>query len=241
MSEPTPTPAPSPTPTPEPAPAPITAQRPEWLGENHWDGEKGAINDDFGQHYTELAAFQKTETEKRAALAARKPEDVKFEATALPPELVEEAKKIGQEIKIDEKDPRIPILRELAIEHGWDQPVVNALVAMDAKLKIADRAAEIARVQAEDTKLGANKDDRKKAISSWADGLKTKGDITADEHAEFGHIAATAAGVTLIEKLIAKANGTVPVNNSGNPNLTPKPSDVPIEQRWYGPNSQKAS
>lgn len=204
------------------------AARPEWLPENHWDPEKNTIKEDFGQHYTNMVQV----AERQAALASRKPEDIKFEVK-LPPEVKAPD---GMKLTIDEKDPRIPVLREMAIEHGLDQPVIDKLVAMDAKLKIEQHAAEVARVKAEDAKLGANGNDRKKAISTWADGLKAKGELSPGEYSELQILGATADGVTLIEKLIAKANGSVPGTQPGRPQT---PAQVPQADRWYATTTAK--
>lgn len=206
---------------------PVVVERPQWLPENHWDAEKGAIKDDFGAHYTEISTAQRTEAERKAALAARKAEDIKFEVK-LPPEV-----KVpdGMKITIDEKDPRIPYVRDLALKNGWDQETVNALVAVDAQVKIQQHGEEVTRIAAEDAKLGANGKDRKAAVATWADGLKTKGDISADEYEEIRFVGATAAGVTLLEKLIAKINGSVP-GQGGNPPQT-QPVPATVEERWY--------
>jgi hypothetical protein len=141
-----------------PPPAP---SRPEWLPEAHWDPQGNAIKlDDFGKHYTELSTSARQLTEQAAALAARKPEDIKFEVKL--PETVKVPE--GFQLKINEDDPRIPPLRAAAIKHGWSQDTIDALVAMDAELKIAEHTAEQARLAEEDRKLGGNATDRKTAI-----------------------------------------------------------------------------
>lgn len=234
MSEPTPAPTPSPTPSPEPTPSPSpspAAERPAWLPENHWDAEKSTIKDDFGAHYAELQNFHKSETERQAALKARKPEDIKFDPAALPQDISEEAKKLGLKVTIDEKDPRIPAIRQIAVEAGLDQDVVNKLVAMDAKLKLQQTSAEIARITEEDKKLGANKDTRKQAIATWIDGLKAAKTLSEEEAQELRLTAVTAAGVTALEKIIAKAAGTIPGNQPPAP--PPPPAPKSLAERLY--------
>lgn len=213
--------------------APAAATRPDWLPEAHWDAKAG-IKPEFGQHYTELATFQKTETEKAAALKARKAEDIKFEIKL--PDTVKVPE--GMELKIDAKDPRLPAIRDMALKHGWSQEQVNDLVAFDAMQKIADHKAESDRIVAEDKKLGEKVTERKDAVLSWAKGLKEKGDISAEEFEEIRLTGGSAAGVSLLEKLIAKASGAVPGTSGHQPQ--PKPADTPMEQRWYGPQ-QKVS
>jgi hypothetical protein len=124
--------------------------------------------DEFGTHYAEVATFHKTFTEQQAALAARKPEDIKIEVKL--PDTVKVPD--GMELKIDPKDPRVP-LRAMAIKNGWSQEQVNDLVNFDAQQQIAAHAAEQTRVAAEKQKLGANGDDRLKAPSAWVKGVTT--------------------------------------------------------------------
>lgn len=204
------------------------AARPEWLPEPHWDAQANSIKPEFGQHYSELATFHKTENERQAALKARKPEDIKIEVK-LPPEV-----KVpdGMQLKIDEKDPRVPIVRQIAQQFALPQEAVDALVAFDAQQQLAAHSAEIERVAAEDKKLGENVKERKEAASNWAKALRDKGEFSADEYAEISVLTATAAGVTLLEKLIAKSNGTVP-GTGGNPPPPPR-EETTVEQRWYG-------
>lgn len=242
MSEPAPSPSPAPAPSPAPSPAPApspspgpAAQRPDWLPEAHWDAKAG-IKPEFGAHYSELSTFHKTQTETQAALKARKPEDIKVEVKL--PDTVKVPE--GMELKIDEKDPRVPVLRKLALDHGLPQDTVNALVAFDAQMQIEAHAAEVARVAEQDKTLGQNAKDRKGAVAAWFKGLKDGGKISAEEFAEANELATFAHSVTLFEKLQAMLAGTVP-GQGGGPPSPPKPADVPMEQRWYPPSSQKAS
>jgi hypothetical protein len=139
----------------EPAPA-AAAIRPDWLPESYFDPKAGIKLDDFGKHYSEVATAHKTFTEAQAALAARKPEDIKIEVKL--PDTVKVPD--GMELKVDPKDPRVEPLRAMAIKNGWSQEQVNDLVNFDAQQQIAAHAAEMTRVAAEKTKLGANGDDR---------------------------------------------------------------------------------
>lgn len=187
-------------------PAATTPARPEWLPESHWDVNASAIKPEFGAHYAEVSAFHKTETEKAAALAARKPEDIKFEIKL--PDTVKVPD--GMDLKINENDPRVPVLREIAVTHGLSQDVVNSLIAIDAQQQIAAHAAEQTRIAAEDTKLGANAKDRKTAVGNWLKGMKDRNELSADEYEAVRVYAVDAASVTALEKIMAKAAGTVP-------------------------------
>lgn len=233
----TPTPPSTPTPpaTPPAAPsAPPAATRPEWLPEAHWDTTANSIKPEFGSHYAELTTFHKTETEKAQALAARKPEDIKFEIVL--PETVKVPD--GMELKIDDKDPRVPVLRDLAVKHGLSQDVITSLVALDAQMQIEAHAAEQVRIAAEDQKLGANAKDRKAAVGNWLKGLKDRNEITADEYEAVRVYAVDAATISALEKIMAKAAGTVP-------GTTPTPPPAPPAQdhatRIWGENAFKAN
>jgi len=214
------------------APAPAAAPtRPEWLPEAHWDAASG-IKPEFGAHYTEIANAHKTFTEQQAALAARKPEDIKIEVKL--PDTVKVPD--GMNLKIDEKDPRVAALRTMALKNGWTQDHVNELVAFDAQQQIAGHTAEQARIGDEMKKLGANADDRLKAVSTWAKGITT-------DPAELGEIkilTATAAGVSLLERLMQKSNGSVPgaQNNPPPPKTEPKSH---ADRIWPGGFQKKVS
>ena len=218
-------------------PPPAAPTRPEWLPEAHWDPQASAIKlDDFGKHYGELATFHKAQTEAQAALAARKPEDIKIEVKL--PDTVKVPD--GMELKVDEKDPRVVQVRALAQQHQLPQEAVNALVAFDAMEKIATHNAEQARIAEADKSLGANATERKSAIGGWLKGMLDRGEITKEEHADATELATYATTITLFEKLMAKAAGSVPGAGAGAPPTPPKPADLPIEKRWYG-TQQKVS
>jgi hypothetical protein len=189
---------------------------------------------EFGQHYSEVANFHKTETERLAALAARKPEDIKFEVKL--PETVKVPD--GMDIKINDKDPRVPILREMAIKRNWDQDTVNELVALDAQMQIQNHAAEQTRIAAEDAKLGSNAKARKESVGNWLKGLKDRNEFSAEEYEAVRVYATDAAAVSALEKIIAKANGSVPGAGGGDP--PQKPAEVPMAKRWYD-STQKVS
>jgi hypothetical protein len=202
------------------------------LPEAHWDPAVNSIKPEFGAHYAEVTAFHKTETEKAQALAARKPEDIKFEVKL--PETIKVPE--GMDLKINDNDPREPVIREMAIKRGWDQDTVNELVALDAQQQIAAHAAEQTRIAAEDAKLGATAKDRKAAVGNWLKGMKDRNELSADEYEAVKVYAIDAASVTALEKIIAKAAGNVPGHQPGNP--TP-PAQVPQAERWYGATTPK--
>jgi hypothetical protein len=102
--------------------APPASSRPTWLPESHWNPTLNALN---------FEALQK-DFETRAQLAARKPEDIKL-LSKLPDDFKLPE---GATWKVNEKDPYIPELRDLAVKHGLTQDVVNDLMLMDARVKL---------------------------------------------------------------------------------------------------------
>jgi hypothetical protein len=205
MDEPTPQPSPAPTPAPAaptPAPEPVALVKPEFLPADYWDEKAGIKTDEFAKHYGELTAAQQKLAE-RAPPA--KPDDYKIEVKL--PDTV----KVPEGMTFDpSKDPRLPVLRQVAHELGLTNTEVNRLVALDAELAIQNHTAEQARVAEETKKLGEKATDRIAAVTNWAKALQTKGDLSADEFNEIRMTASTAVGVTALEKLMAKAAGTVP-------------------------------
>lgn len=231
------TPPATPPAAPSAPPSPPAASRPEWLPEAHWDTTANTIKPEFGAHYAEVSAFHKAETEKAAALAARKPEDIKFEIVL--PETVKVPD--GMQLKIDEKDPRVPVLRDLAVKHGLSQDVITSLVTLDAQMQVEAHTAEQVRIAAEDQKLGANAKDRKAAVGNWLKGFKDRNEFSAEEYEAVRAYAVDAAAVTALEKLMAKAAGTVPGTTPAPP-PAPAPKDHATRiwgENAFNPNPQK--
>ena len=199
-------------PVPASPTAPAADGRPEWLPEDHWDTATSAIKPEFGKHYAELKAAADADAVRKAQLP-QKPEDYKIEVKL--PDTVKVPD--GMELRINEKDPRVPVIRALAHEQGWTQETVNKLVALDAQMQIEQRTADLAKVAAEDAKLGANAKPRKEAVASFLKGMKDRGELSADEHEAVRVYATDAAAVTALEKLIAKANGSVPGHQPAKP------------------------
>lgn len=196
---------------------PVVASKPDFLPDTYWDAKAGGINtEEFGKHYGELTAAQKALADRQAAVPqnpdAYKPE-IKLPADLKVPD--------GMNLKIDDKDPRLAQLRAVAHQRGWTQDDFNAAVTLDAQLKIEAHNAEVERVAAENKKLGANADTRKAAAANWAKGLRERNDISPEEYDELLLTATSAAGVTLIEKLMAKSSGSVPGHQPERPSTPP--------------------
>lgn len=216
---------------------PPAATRPEWMPESYWDPQANAPKlDEFGKHYGETAA-KAAKFDERTAAVPPNPEGYKIELKL--PDTV----KVPEGLKFDPaKDPRTPQFLKIAHGIGLDTNQVNALVALDAELAIADHTAEQTRLAEETKKLGDKATDRIDGVKNWVKALTDKGDLSADEADEVRMIAATAAGVSALEKIIAKASGTVPGHQPQGGDSKPPPQS--ITERWYGganSSQQKAS
>jgi hypothetical protein len=225
-----------------PAGPPASAQKPGFLPDAFWNAEAGAIKlDDFGKHYTELAEFHRRENERRAALP-QKPEDYKFE---LPADFKLPEPFRREDFRLDEKDPRIPLVRAFAKKHGLSQEAVNELFAIDAQQKIDSYNAAVQFRAAQLKALGDNAQARIEAVSQWLTGLKTRGTLSAEEvDPLLADLKAMhpAPVVSLLEKLMQMVNGSVPGNQPAPLQQTTTPQQKSLAERiWPALAEKKAS
>src|SRR5262245_8463283 len=218
-----PAPAPAP-PSPAPVPpAPPPSARPTWLPETPWDGTLTAIN---------LEALQKDFTD-RAALAARKVEDIK-----LPAKLPDDVKlPQGASWKVDDKDPWVTTLKQIAVEEGIPQTAIDKFVHADARIKLAAFQAEQARQADEKKKLGEHAQARTDAVINWLAGSG----LEPNERVAMANALTDAVAVEAFEKIIKKVIGGVAPNSSGSP--APPSEQKPersLAQRIY-PNMASAT
>jgi hypothetical protein len=152
---------------------------------------------------------------------------------AVLPEAFQPQTPAGMTISIDAASPRFQAAAAMATELGLDQQQFSRLLQFDVEMRLAEHTALQAELAAERKTLGDKGDQRLSAVAAWAKGLKDKGEITAAEFEEISLTASSAAGVTLLEKIIAKANGNVPGAGHGT-TVQPKPSPPPrMADRWY--------
>jgi len=204
---------------------------PEGLPTQFWDQQTGAVDmPGFVKSYTEASAF-KTQHDQRIASLPKTPAEYKVELKL--PDTVKVPE--GMNLKIDEKDPRLIAVRELAHKHQWAPEVLNELVAFDAQMQIAAHAQEEAAIQAEMKKLGSNGPARVTALETFL-----KASVGKDEYEALRPVIGNATAFAAMEKLIAKvtAQGVAPHLNGGGPQPTsppkPRPADI-----FYG--KQKAT
>lgn len=227
---------------PSPAAPPGAVQMPQGLPTQYWDATKGALNTDT--LVKDFIAAQPVLT--RHAARPEKPELYKAEL----PEDFTKALPEGVEVKFDPKDPvRGPILAEaqkLAHEIGVDQPTFSRLLALQGQLEVkqmqAFHVAETARIEADIKALGENYPKRAEAVVNFV-----KAAVTGDDKTKTEKAAALAdivdrggkAAFEALEDLMARATASSIPGGSPPAPPPPKPADIPIEQRWYGPGSQQ--
>ncbi len=199
---------------------------PEGFPEQFWDKQSGAPKlPEFVKSYNEAATFKTQHEQTLATLKARKPGDIKLEYKL--PDTVKVPK--GLELKIDEKDPRVDMVRQFAVKHALPQEVVSELIALDAQGQIAEFEAIEAEHQAEMAKLGQNGPDRVKAVETFL-----KATVEQGEYEALKGLLVNAAAFSAVEKLIAKATTQrIPPNDPPNPNPTPPPKPR-LADRLYG-------
>lgn len=203
------------------------AKMPEGLDPKFWNATTGKVNEpELLKEFSTLSAFKGAADAKLAEV----PADMKDYPLALPDgfKLPE-----GVEMKVNEADPRLPILREHAKENGWTKAEFQHALALDAKIKIQDMQAEQVRVIGEQAKLGDKFPARREAMASYI-----KANLSKDEAASLEPVVTSASAFNAIEKLIAKANANAIPGNTPQPAPQPKQADVPMATRWYSPDKK---
>ncbi|NTG94250.1 hypothetical protein [Rhizobium rhizogenes] len=174
-------------------------QRPDWLPESLWDGEKGFKQQDFD----DLVAFKA----ERISAEASRPESADAYEVALPQDfkLPENIKlEEGQSI-VDPADPRVVELRKIAHAKGWSQSDFQDVLALGVNMDIATQERQAEALKAESAKLGSRSKERIEAVTSWVDaklGPKLGNALK--------HMLYTAEQVEAFERLMSVNRGDVP-------------------------------
>jgi hypothetical protein len=188
---------------------------------------------DLIKEFGTLAGLKAAQDARLASLP-QKPEDYKLE---LPKDF-----KPPDGWVLDDKDPRLPALREAAKEAGIDQAAFSKLVAADAQARIAEHTRLNELAKAEQAKLGANGTARVTAVKTWLSS------IVGPEVATFWlgddknmGLLPRAADIEGLEKLqrALSSNGAAGYSGSGRDN-NPAPPPRSIAERIY-PNHPSAT
>lgn len=175
--------------------------RPDWVGEQFWDADKGEIKGaDLKTAFDELAAFKAGEESRRAA-APEKPDGYELK---LPADI-----DLGEGVtfELNPDDPMFGFGREVAHAMGLDQAgFEKLLVGPFAKMKVAQAQAQ-AKAEAEVFKaqleqLGPKGADRQKAVETW---MSAK--LGPEAGVLFDGILKFKAGVETMERVMRLASG----------------------------------
>jgi hypothetical protein len=132
--------------------AKTAADRPEWLPENFWDGEKNAIKEDFGSHFNELATFKQAEADRIAAMKLpEKPEEYPL---GLPEDFQFPDGITAEDIAVATDAPEFKEAQQVLHEAKVDPAVAKKLYGAFAKFKLGEVKRVNERIAEEKQKLG---------------------------------------------------------------------------------------
>lgn len=198
------------------------------MPEAFFDPATGVKAKEFGEHLAALTAL-KAEHDARLAARPEKPDGYKVELPKdfKPPE--------GMSLLPDEKDVRLPLLRNLAHELGLSQDQFAKFVAIDAQRAIEESNLFKQAHEAEQKKLGANATARITGVKTWLTGM-----IGADRAGKLMERFVLADDIAAVEDIVRAFSTQGGAGYQGNGRDTAPPQvKPPIEQRWYG--ERKAS
>lgn len=174
--------------------------RPEWLTEDKfWDAEKGEIKTELlAQNYKELQKMISKGDHKAPA----KPEDYKIELSDQQKEVLFGAK--DADVAADEG---IKALTGWGAKHKVSQVAMSEILGLYADMtgESLENSTMKIDVSAEKAKLGKNADAVIEASVTFLQGMFRAGEINESELNEAKILFETAAGVTLFNKLMARA------------------------------------
>lgn len=210
--------------------------RPDYIPEDWWDAEKGFKTDDFNalvafraEHQSNMAQVPETADGYEVKL----PQDFKLPNGFQLPQ--------GQKDIIDANDPRIGVARDYAKANNFSQAQFEGLIALGAKMDIAEtqRLQEAAAAQRE--ALGGKASERINAVTQWL-GSKIGGELAG----ALASMMFTAKQIQAFEAVMRLNRGTVPGvpgagRDGGKNNLTEEEYNKmsPSEKLAYARNSQK--
>lgn len=218
--------------TTDPPAANLASGAPEGPLASYWDSEKGALKlDDLGKAFAERDAVFNQHAERAKDI----PADGTYKSEPILPEGVTLPE--GAEIKFDDK--AVAAAGAVAKAAGLTQKEFSSLLGIVAADRIQASSAAIEEhktmVAAEVEKMGgeAAAEARRNPIRAYA-----ASNFNEAEQNEVNLLLSTGAGISVLEKLIAKANG----GPATHPNATPSVPATPAqEQRWYPDMTRKAS
>jgi len=170
-------------------------ERPGFLPEKFWDGEKKEPRlEGLAKGYAEL--------EKSFKLGKHKPPaDGKYDTTVF-----------GD--KVPETDPLRVAYTEWAVKHGLSQGAYDELAGKVAELGAAAEKQQQVSYKAEREALGQNADAIIKSMTDWARGFVGSGVWSVEDFEEFKVMGGTAAGMRALMRLRESYEGRVPIDQT---------------------------
>ena len=210
---------------PSGAPGPDASGRPDYIPEKYWDATAKAPRvEDLGRAYGELSSkLGKGKDAFDAERLARRPEAPDKYELAID----------GYSPEFLQSHPLTPVIREIAYESGLDQQQFKGLAAK----VVGALAAAAPKPEDELAKLGENASVRVQAAERF---VTTTFNDPAEREA-LALVATTAAGVKVIEKMIAMVQGTggnvPPADNPTQPTRKTKAEidKMMQDKRYYDP------
>lgn len=173
-----------------------SAERPDWLPEQFWDGDGKAIKgSDLRAQFDELVAFKAGEDSKRAA-APEKPDAYELKL----PEGLDFGE--GVTFELNDQDPMFAFGRSVAHDLGLDQAGFEKLVGSYAQMQVEQSKADQAVFAQQMEQLGPKGADRQKAVETWVNAK-----LGPDAAVLFGGITKFKSGIETLEKVMRLASG----------------------------------
>lgn len=175
-------------------------ERPDYIPENWWDGDKGFKADDFNALVARDA--------ERAAELAQVPEAAdKYEAKLPATFKLPEGFKLpdGQEAAINPDDPRVAAARDFAFANKMSQAGFESLLEMGIQMDISEQGRLDEALKEQVEKLGTKGQERVEAVTSWL-GAKLGGELAG----ALAPMLYTAKQVEAFEALMRLNRGVVP-------------------------------
>ena len=180
--------------------APAKAAKPDYLGDEFWDAEKGE------PRVEALAKSQRDlrqQVSKGTTKPPAKPEDYKIALPeGAPADLIKSDDPVMDGIRKAAHAAGVSLAQFEALSRPFLEAAAKA-IADAPKPKTAEqtKAEEAEFVKAEMAKLGPTAEAQVGAIATWGKGLVQRGVLSQDEFNEFRYAAGTAAGLRMLTKL----------------------------------------
>lgn len=190
---------------------PAIPQRPESVGEAHWDADTGRPNEDFYGHYNDLASQSAQAAERTASL----PKDADGYEIAIPEMELPEGLPEGFALELKDDDARIPLLKAFAHENGLTQDQVAGLLKIEGQRQIAQIKADMAAHDQTLKDLGPSAKSRIDSVQAW---MQSKmGEVPPVMDA----MLADASCVRALEKLRTSFAGSTDPGTGGKTSILP--------------------